>query len=159
MSTPLYTHEKMAQFTNWFKEQRAKRGISLDDVGHCLNVTPSTVKQWENTGVAYPYVRVGLQYFFEQYDKCHLYNCAYDEIPDSGKPQLVTGAWLSWWMETEGVKPRELAKKLDVTDSCVYRWMKSDTKLSIIAEYAIRQAMKTLTERNYIRDEVKSTKG
>ena len=88
---------------------------------------------------------------------CVLRKYALDEIPD--RPTLADGGWLSWWLNTEGVRVAELADFLGMTTSGVYAWMKPEKKLHIIAEYAIRQAMKTLTERNYIRDEVKSAKG
>ena len=134
--------EQMTLSGNWLKEQRAERNITLTALGKYVNVAPTTLSRWEKSGFPFSYIRHGLQYFFEGWEKNDLRKCPLHEIPDN--PQLATGRWLSWWLSTEGVRVAELADFLGVTTKCVYDWMKPDKQIPIITEYAIRRAMKEL---------------
>ena len=129
---------------SWLVEQRAERGISQKALCKYLNVSLTKLRTWENGVIPYAYIRHGLQYFFDGWEKNVLRKYSVDDIPDN--PTLAGGNWLSWWLSTEGVRVAELADFLGVSDSCVYAWMKPDKKIPIIVEYAIRQAMKTLAK-------------
>ena len=122
------------------REERAKRGLSQRALAKFLNIGQATVSKWENEGVPHRYVRMGIQYLFESGGKW--LQTDPETLPD--KPTLATGQWLKWWLDTEGVRVVELAEALGVTAKCVYGWMKPERKLSIVTEYAIRQAMKGL---------------
>ena len=141
------TKEQSIQLGNWLKEQRAERNITVNALSKYVSVSAATIRKWENGGIPYNYIRHGLQYFFDGWKKNVLRKYSLDEIPDH--PTLSDGNWLYWWLDTEGVRAAELADFLGVTRHCVYAWMKPDKKLPIIVEYAIRQAMGKLTERNY----------
>lgn len=136
------TREQTKYAINCLKGERAKRGITQELLAKCINVSHMTVWRWENDGFSRDYIRLGLRYFFETWEKNPLRKCGLDEIPDH--PTLATGKWLTWWMDTEGVSVAELADKLCVTGHTVRRWRKAETEIPIIAEYAIRQAMKDL---------------
>lgn len=127
------------RFGKWLKEERVKRGITQEALAKSVNSAQSSISRWEAEGIPYRYIYCGFQYYFEWRDKRCL-----DEIPDSGKPQLASGAWLSWWMDTVGVSVEELAGALGVSKTCAYKWRKPETKLPILTEYAIRQAMRDL---------------
>lgn len=143
------TRAQSIQAGDWLKEQRAERNITVSALNKYLNVSVSTLRKWENGEIPYNYICHGLQYFFDGWEKNPLRKCNLEEIPDH--PTLSDGSWLSWWLETEGVRVTELADYLGMSTGGVYAWMKPDKKIPIIAEYAIRQAMSELTKRNYIR--------
>lgn len=136
------THEQTIYAVNWLKGERAKRGITQEALAKYVNVSAMTVRRWENDGFSKDYIPVGLRYFFETWERNSLRHDSLDEIPDH--PTLSTGTWLTWWMDTVEVSVAELADKLGVTKTTVYNWKKPETKIPIIAEYAIRQAMKDL---------------
>lgn len=138
------THEQIERFKNWLKANRAERDISLEALAKYLNTSLAAVEKWESNGPRYHYIPYSLQYFFDTWENNLLRKCNLDEIPVH--PQLATGQWLTWWLDTEGVSVPALADYLGVTTACVYNWKKPETKISILAEYAIRQAMKTLAQ-------------
>lgn len=138
------TKEQTTRFVNWLKENRAERGITQQFMAKCLNASQSMVSKWENGERKPGYIPHALRYFFDTWEKNPLRKCNLDEIPS--KPTLATGKWLTWWMDTEGVTVAELADFLGVTSSTVRNWKKPETKISIVVEYAIRQAMKTLAK-------------
>lgn len=138
------TKEQTAHFTSWLKGKRAEHGIDQKRMAKCLNVPQASISRWENGKTNPGYIPHALRYFFNTWERNPLRKCSLDDIP--AKPTLATGKWLTWWMDTEGVTVAELADFLGVHSTTVRNWKKPETKISIVVEYAIRQAMKTLAK-------------
>ena len=135
----------------WLKEERKKRGITQKNLAKFLNVKSVTVCRWETGATAPNYIRASAEYVFDNWSVLGRFNP--DALNDN--PILLDGSWLSEWLSKENVKGSELARALGVSQCTVSNWKKPETKLPIVTEYAIRQAMKALTERRKDRDEVK----
>lgn len=134
----MMTKEQAMNLAKWLKEQRAKRNLSQVTLAEFINVGVTTVRNWEHGHASRNYTRHGLRYFFDEWDKS-----ATHEIPVEA-PALATGEWLRWRLKTDGIRVAELAEYLGIRQSCVYNWMNSCKTIPLIAEYAIRQAIKDL---------------
>lgn len=136
----------------WLKEERKKRGITQKALAKFLNVTAHTVCRWETGATAPNYICASAEYVFDNWSVLGRFNP--DALNDN--PILLDGSWLSEWLSKENVKGSELARALGVSQCTVSNWKKPETRLPIVTEYAIRQAMKGLTERRKSRDEVQN---
>ena len=134
----MMTKEQAMELGKWLKEQRAERNLSQVTLSEFVNVSVTTVRNWESGHTKRDYIRHGLRYFFDEWDKS-----ATHEIPVDA-PALATGQWLRWRLNTDGIRVAELAECLGVTQKCVYAWMDSRKTIPLITEYAIRQALKDL---------------
>ena len=71
------TREQSIQLGNWLKEQRAERDITVAALAKYVNLSRETIRKWEESGIPYNYIRHGLRYFFDGWEKnvlrqCHL---------------------------------------------------------------------------------------
>ena len=63
------TREQSIQLGNWLKEQRAERDITVAALAKYVNLSRETIRKWEESGIPYNYIRHGLRYFFDGWEK------------------------------------------------------------------------------------------